>query len=123
MAALTRWRLSQESAVGTRGFSACLLFCLYSVVTCGLCFVTFLLLQGLVCLNCTFVFVNTHFLAVCEHKPMSARPKSWMCGHSLAGIAGSIQAGGMDVCCVLSGRGLCDGPITRPEESYRVWRV
>jgi hypothetical protein len=24
-------------------------------------------------------------------------------------------------CCVLSGRGLCDGPITRPEQSYRVW--
>jgi hypothetical protein len=24
-------------------------------------------------------------------------------------------------CCVLAGRGLCDGPITRPEESYRVW--
>jgi hypothetical protein len=24
---------------------------------------------------------------------------------------------------VLSGRGLCDGPITRPEESYRVWCV
>jgi len=23
-------------------------------------------------------------------------------------------------CCVLSGRGLCDGLITRPEESYRV---
>ena len=23
-------------------------------------------------------------------------------------------------CCVLSGRGLCDGPFTRPEESYRV---
>ena len=23
-------------------------------------------------------------------------------------------------CCVLSGRGLCDGPITPPEESYRV---
>jgi len=32
----------------------------------------------------------------------------------------------MDVCCeccVLSGRGLCDGLITRPEESYRLWRV
>ena len=27
------------------------------------------------------------------------------------------------VCCVLSGRGLCDGLITRPEESYRVWCV
>ena len=24
-------------------------------------------------------------------------------------------------CCVLSGRGLCDGLITRPEESYRRW--
>jgi hypothetical protein len=24
---------------------------------------------------------------------------------------------------VLSGRGLCDGPIPRPEESYRLWRV
>jgi hypothetical protein len=24
---------------------------------------------------------------------------------------------------VLSGRGLCKGPITRPEESYRLWRV
>ena len=23
-------------------------------------------------------------------------------------------------CCVLSGRGLCDGLITRPEESYRL---
>jgi len=26
-------------------------------------------------------------------------------------------------CCVLSGRGLCFGPMTRPEESYRVWCV
>jgi hypothetical protein len=26
-------------------------------------------------------------------------------------------------CCVLSGRGLCDGPITCPEESYRLWCV
>jgi hypothetical protein len=26
-------------------------------------------------------------------------------------------------CCVLSGRGLCDGLITRPEESYRMWCV
>ena len=26
-------------------------------------------------------------------------------------------------CCVLSGRGLCDGLITRPEVSYRLWRV
>ena len=26
-------------------------------------------------------------------------------------------------CCVLSGRGLCDGLTTRREESYRLWRV
>jgi len=26
-------------------------------------------------------------------------------------------------CCVLSGRGLCNGLITLPEESYRLWRV
>jgi len=32
----------------------------------------------------------------------------------------------MFVCCecyVFSGRSLCDGLITRPEESYRLWRV
>jgi hypothetical protein len=31
----------------------------------------------------------------------------------------------MDVCCdcLLSGRGLCDGPISHPEEFYRVWCV
>jgi hypothetical protein len=33
----------------------------------------------------------------------------------------------MEVCLLwvlcLSGRGLCDEPITRPEESYRLWRV
>jgi len=26
-------------------------------------------------------------------------------------------------CCVLSGRGLCDGLITLPENSYLMWRV
>ena len=26
-------------------------------------------------------------------------------------------------CCVLSGRGLCEGSITRPEEFYRLWFV
>jgi hypothetical protein len=29
----------------------------------------------------------------------------------------------MFFCCVLSGRGLCDELVTRPEESYRLWRV
>jgi len=57
--------------------------------------------------------------------PVAARSKAWVCGRSLAGIVGSNPAGSMDICllCVLSGRGLCDGPITRPEESYRLWCV
>ena len=46
--------------------------------------------------------------------------KEWVCGRSLAGNLGSNPADGMDICllgvlCVLSGRGLCDGPISRPE--------
>jgi hypothetical protein len=46
---------------------------------------------------------------------------------SSAEIVGSNPAGvWMFVCCgccVLSGRGLCDDLITRPEESYRMWCV
>jgi len=41
-------------------------------------------------------------------------------------IVGSNPTGGMDVCCeccVLPGRGLYDGLIIHPEESYRLWRV
>jgi hypothetical protein len=57
-----------------------------------------------------------------SHKiPVATRSKAWVCGSSLAGIAGSNPGGGMDVlsfvsvmCC------LCDGQITRPEESYLV---
>jgi hypothetical protein len=58
--------------------------------------------------------------------PVAARSRVWVCSRSVAGIAGSNPTGGMDVCllcCLLSGRGLCDGVITRPEESYRVWCV
>jgi hypothetical protein len=51
-----------------------------------------------------------------------------VCGRALAGIVGSNPTGGMDVCLlwllrVLLGGGLCDGPIPRPEESYRLWWV
>ena len=48
--------------------------------------------------------------------PVAARPKEWVCSWSLPGIAGSNSA----ECCVLSRRGVCDGPIRCPEESYRV---
>jgi hypothetical protein len=58
----------------------------------------------------------------------------WPCGlrrgsaaARLLGLRARIPRGAwMSVsfeCCVLSGRGLCDRPITRPEKSYRVWCV
>ena len=53
---------------------------------------------------------------------MAARSKASVCGRSPAEIVGSNPTEGMDVCCeccVLSGRGLCDELITRPEETYR----
>jgi hypothetical protein len=55
--------------------------------------------------------------------PVVERSKAWVCGRLPAEIEGSNPTGGMDVCCeccVLSGRGLCDGPIPRTEESYRL---
>jgi hypothetical protein len=61
-------------------------------------------------------------------KPISvaARSKAYVCSCLVVGIAVSNPVRGMDVCLlclyvVLSyvGRGLCDGLITRPEESYR----
>jgi len=54
---------------------------------------------------------------------IAARSKAWVCCRSFAGMAVSNPAGSMDVCfecCVLSGRGLCDGLITRPDESHQV---
>jgi hypothetical protein len=58
--------------------------------------------------------------------PVAARSKE-VCNRLVAGVAGSNPARRMDVCLlclyvVLScvGRGLCDGMITRLEESYRV---
>jgi hypothetical protein len=57
---------------------------------------------------------------------VAKRNKARIWDSSLAGNAGSNSAGSKDmflwVLC-LSGRGLCDGPIIRPEESYRLWCV
>jgi hypothetical protein len=72
---------------------------------------------------------NKYFTVLIKSRPIpaAARSKAWVCGRSLAGIAGSSPAGDW-MCvsceyCVLSGRGLCVGLITRPEESYRLWCV
>ena len=48
---------------------------------------------------------------------MAAWPEAWVCGRSLAGISGSDPTGDKDA---LSGKGVCDGLITVPEEFYRV---
>ena len=60
--------------------------------------------------------------------PVTARSKAWVCGRSLAGIACGFESCRMYeclsfvsvVCCQVevsaTGR-----PITRPEESYRMW--
>jgi hypothetical protein len=56
--------------------------------------------------------------------PVAARSKTWVCGRSLAGIAGSNPAGDMDVSLVSVVRyRLCVGLISRPEESHRAWCV
>jgi len=58
--------------------------------------------------------------------PVATRSNAWVCGCSLLGLREVLPGAWMSVsseCCVLSGRGLCTGLITRPEESYRVWRV
>ena len=55
--------------------------------------------------------------------PVAARSTAQVCGRSPTEIVDSNSTEGMDVCCeccVLSGRGLYDEPITRPEESYRL---
>jgi len=59
--------------------------------------------------------------------PVAARYTASVCGRSPAEIVGLNPTGAwMSVCCeccVLSGRGLCEELITRPEESYRLWCV
>jgi len=54
--------------------------------------------------------------------PVAARSKALLCDSSPPEIMGSKPTGAsMTVCCeccVWSGRGLCDEPITRPEESF-----
>ena len=78
--------------------------------------------QNLLEVNAGFYSV-IHFWPI----PVAARSKAWACSLSLAGVAGSNPAWAwMNVsceCCVSSGRCLSVGPITRPEESFRVWCV
>ena len=54
--------------------------------------------------------INWYYITASADR-VAARSKAWVCGHSLAGIAGSNSAGGMDVClwwllCVVRQRSL-----------------
>jgi hypothetical protein len=57
--------------------------------------------------------------------PVAEKSKARVCGRSPAGIDGSKPDGGtmFFVSYALSGRGLVDGLIPRPEESYRLWCI
>ena len=63
-----------------------------------------------------------HYYTFVMPIPVAGRSKVWVCGRSPAEIMGSNPPWEwMFVRCVmLSGRGLCDKLITRPEESYRL---
>ena len=54
---------------------------------------------------------------------MAERSKAWGRGRSLGGITVSNPSGGMFACSVLLGVDLCDGQISHPDETYRVWCV
>jgi len=72
------------------------------------------------------VFSMYIYLFILPPVPVAPRSKAQVCGRSPAEIVGSSPTESMDICCdccVLSGRGLCDGLITRPEESCGLWCV
>ena len=64
-----------------------------------------------------------HCLVTCisrSHWTSRLRPLAcWVCGFESCKGHECLSR----KCCVLSGRGLCYGPIPRPEEWYRLWRV
>jgi hypothetical protein len=86
-------------------------------------------------LNTIFLPSSLYYSSMCSPSPIwtmyrSQRPRVLRCRSSAARLLRfwvRIPPGAcMFVCCecyVLSGRGLCDWLITRPDESYRLWRV
>jgi hypothetical protein len=72
-----------------------------------------------VCIICVniYIYIYIYIYAI----PVAARSKAWVwplacwdCGFESRLSLVSVE------CCMLSGRGLCDGLITHPEEAYRV---
>jgi len=84
------------------------------------------------CTRWKWVVSITLRLAYCRKNciplPPNAPPPRGSAVSRLLGLPVRILPEGTNVSllwflCVLYGRGLCDRPITRPEESYRLWRV
>ena len=86
----------------------------------------FFLVQKLLSWKCLFLFIFLVAYLTCRSQwPRGLRRRSTVA--RLLGLWARIPPGAwMFVCCerfVLSGSGLCDELITRPEESYRLWCV
>jgi len=79
------------------------------------------------CIFIYFVLLTFYFIDLVSDTGLSRWPRGLRRESAAAGLLRlrvRIPPGArMFVCCVLSGRGLCDGLITRPEESYRLWCV
>ena len=77
--------------------------------------------------NTTKIALEFHFVLHFEPIPWPTGLRSGSAAGRLLELRVRIPPGAwMFVCCeccVLSGRGLCDGPITRSEESYGLWCV
>jgi hypothetical protein len=77
--------------------------------------------------NANKLSLGINIVIIIFPNPMAKQYNAKVCHRSRAEIAGSNPADSMDVfcceCCVLSGGGLCDRPITHPEDSNRLWCV
>jgi hypothetical protein len=82
----------------------------------------------------SYDFSECSVLFICTDTNTQHRRSQWPCGLRRGSAAARLLGlwvripprAWMSVCCeccVLSGRGVSDGLITRPEESYRVWCV